>query len=62
MSVRKRRKRDRDRARPPVSAAGLMTFFEEEIGGIKIRPEMVLLSSLLVIVVVLLAHLGFFGL
>lgn len=61
MSIRKRKKRDKEKAPPPVSAAGLMTFFDEDVGGIKIKPEIVLLLSLLLTIAVILAHLGFFS-
>ncbi|HYR04552.1 MAG TPA: preprotein translocase subunit Sec61beta [Nitrososphaerales archaeon] len=29
----------------PASSAGLLTFFNEETQGVKIRPEIVLISS-----------------
>ncbi len=33
----------------PASSAGLLTFFNEETQGIKIRPEIVLIGSLVLI-------------
>jgi len=45
MSRRKRRKE----APLPASSAGLLRFFEDESLGIKIRPEAVLMLSLLLI-------------
>jgi preprotein translocase subunit Sec61beta len=30
----------------PASSAGLLTFFNEETQGVKIRPEIVLISSI----------------
>jgi len=41
----------------PVSSAGLVRFFEEEIKGIRIRPELVLFMSVALVVSVILAHL-----
>ncbi len=57
----RKKKKERERAPPPLSAAGLMTFFEEEVGGIKIRPEIVVISAFLIAVIVLMAHLGLFS-
>ncbi len=57
----KKKKKDRDRSPQPLSAAGLMTFFEEDIGGIKIKPELVLALTFLTAVVVIMAHLGIFS-
>jgi len=33
----------------PASSAGLLTFFNEETQGVKIRPEIVLISSIMLI-------------
>lgn len=44
-----------------MPAAGLLTFYEEDIGGIKIRPEVVIVGTFLFIVIVLLAHAGIFA-
>jgi preprotein translocase subunit Sec61beta len=33
----------------PASSAGLLTFFNEETQGVKIRPEIVLVSSIALI-------------
>ena len=33
----------------PASSAGLLTFFNEETQGVKIRPEIVLVSSIVII-------------
>ncbi|HXW36712.1 MAG TPA: preprotein translocase subunit Sec61beta [Nitrososphaerales archaeon] len=33
----------------PASSAGLLTFFNEDTQGVKIRPEIVLISSLALI-------------
>ncbi len=56
-----KKKKDRDRSPQPLSAAGLMTFFEEDIGGIKVKPELVLALTFLTAVVVVMAHLGIFS-
>ena len=33
----------------PASSAGLLTFFNEETHGVKIRPEIVLIGSIVLI-------------
>jgi preprotein translocase subunit Sec61beta len=33
----------------PASSAGLLTFFNEDQGGFKIRPEIVLISAIVLI-------------
>ncbi len=33
----------------PASSAGLLTFFNEETQGVKIRPEIILIGSLVLI-------------
>lgn len=33
----------------PASSAGLLTFFNEETQGVKIRPELILIGSLVLI-------------
>jgi preprotein translocase subunit Sec61beta len=35
----------------PASSAGLLTFFNEETQGVKIRPEIVLIGSIVLIAV-----------
>lgn len=35
----------------PASSAGLLTFFNEETQGVKIRPEIILIGSLVLIAV-----------
>lgn len=48
-------KKEKNKAPMPASSAGLLRFFEDETHGIKIRPEIVvILSVVLVIVTVLL--------
>jgi len=55
------RKSRRRKPTTPMSAAGLITYFEEEAGGIKIRPEAIIAIGLGLVVTVIMAHLGFFG-
>ncbi|HDJ89669.1 MAG TPA: preprotein translocase subunit Sec61beta [Thermoprotei archaeon] len=43
-----------------MTGAGLVRFFEEDIRGIKIKPHFVIVSAMLLITIVLLAHLGLF--
>lgn len=53
MSREKRRKRE---APMPAASAGLLSFFEEETGGIKLRPEIVLFLAIGLIVISLIAY------
>jgi len=39
----------KDNAPMPASSAGLLTFFNEDTQGVKIRPEIVLISSIALI-------------
>jgi preprotein translocase subunit Sec61beta len=41
----------KDNAPMPASSAGLLTFFNEETQGVKIRPEIVLIGSIALIAV-----------
>lgn len=51
-------KKERKREGPmPVTGAGLIRFFEEEIHGIKIKPVYVIISCVILITSVILAHL-----
>ena len=59
MSRRRRRRRE---APPPAIAAGLLRFFEEELHGMRLRPEIIVLIAVILIVVSILANLGFLGL
>ncbi len=54
-------KRKKERTPATMSAAGLMSFFEEEIEGIKIRPEIVIVSAIALMTLVIMAHLGLFA-
>ncbi|GEM_PF-2533866 len=55
MSRRRRRRRE---APPPATMAGLLRFFEEELHGTRLRPEIVVLIALLLIAFSLMATLG----
>uniref|UniRef100_A0A7C4FF89 Preprotein translocase subunit Sec61beta n=1 Tax=Thermofilum pendens TaxID=2269 RepID=A0A7C4FF89_THEPE len=57
---KKRRGGERERRPTALPAAGLLTFYEEDIGGIRVRPEVVVLSAFLLSLLVVLAHLGLF--
>ncbi|MCS7097567.1 MAG: preprotein translocase subunit Sec61beta [Candidatus Methanomethyliaceae archaeon] len=50
-------KKEKRRAPMPLSGAGLIRFFEEEIHGIKVKPVYVVIASLMLILSVILAHL-----
>jgi len=52
------KKSGKKRQTAPTTAAGLITYFEEEIGGIKIRPEAVVLLAIGLIAVVIIAHVS----
>ncbi len=54
----RRRRKEKDEAPPPVSVAGLMTFLEEEVGGVKVRPELVIAMAMTLSLLVIFAHLG----
>jgi preprotein translocase subunit Sec61beta len=43
----------------PSGGAGLMRFYQDESMGIKVSPKVTILLSVLIIVVVILAHLGY---
>jgi preprotein translocase subunit Sec61beta len=43
----------------PASSAGLMRFFQDESYGVKIRPEFVVASSIVLIVAVIMGHILF---
>jgi len=40
----------------PAASAGLLRFFEEETEGVKVRPEILVILSIVLIVVAVLAH------
>lgn len=43
----------------PASSAGLLTFFNEETQGVKIRPEIVLIGSVILITVSIAINIFF---
>jgi preprotein translocase subunit Sec61beta len=46
------RKKARSKEAPmPAASAGLLRFFEEESGGLKVRPEVVILLSVALMVI-----------
>ena len=51
-----KKKRDSG-ATMPASSAGLMRFFQDEAHGVKIKPEVVVVGSVMLIIVVILAHM-----
>jgi len=51
-----RRKRKREAAPMPLAGAGLVRFFEEEVKGVQVPPEAVLIGALALTVAVLVAH------
>lgn len=56
------RKKKRDSGAPmPAASAGLLRFFEEETKGIQIRPELIIILSVVLIISCILAQIYFFG-
>ncbi len=43
----------------PMSSAGLMRFFQDEVRGVRIRPEFVAAWAIILIITVILAHVLF---
>lgn len=43
----------------PASSAGLLTFFNEDTQGVKIRPEIVLISSIVLIAASIVINIFF---
>lgn len=56
MSKGRREKKRRGDTPMPAASAGLLRFFEEETGGFKIRPELVLIIGITLIALSLFAH------
>lgn len=58
MSKQRRKARRRREAGPmPLAGAGLVRFFEEEVKGVQVPPEAVLIGALALSIAVLAAHL-----
>jgi preprotein translocase subunit Sec61beta len=53
------KKKDKERSPMPAASAGLLRFFEEETEGVKVRPEILVAFSIVLIVVAVLAHAFF---
>ncbi len=43
----------------PAASAGLLRFFEEETEGVKVRPELLIISAVALIIVCVLAQVFF---
>lgn len=43
----------------PAASAGLLRFFEEETEGIKVRPELLVISAVAMMIVCVLAQIFF---
>jgi len=52
----KREKRRRDEAPMPAASAGLLRFFEEDTPGIKISPQLVVITGVGLVVLALMAY------
>jgi preprotein translocase subunit Sec61beta len=52
----KREKRRRDEAPMPAASAGLLRFFEEDTPGIKLSPQLVVISGIMLVALALLAY------
>ncbi|MCX8191212.1 MAG: preprotein translocase subunit Sec61beta [Nitrososphaerales archaeon] len=50
----KKRKRE---APMPASSAGLLRFFEDETKGVKVKPELVVITSVIIIIISILIRL-----
>lgn len=54
------KKKKKEKSAPmPAASAGLLRFFEEETEGVKVRPELLVAFSVVLIVVCVLAHVFF---
>jgi preprotein translocase subunit Sec61beta len=52
----KREKRRRDEAQMPAASAGLLRFFEEDTPGIKLSPQLVVISGVGLVALALIAY------
>ncbi len=52
----KREKRRRDEAPMPAASAGLLRFFEEDTPGIKLTPQLVVISGVGLVALALIAY------
>jgi preprotein translocase subunit Sec61beta len=53
------RRKKKDTGPMPAASAGLLRFFEEETEGVKIRPELLVVLSVVLIVVSVMAKIFF---
>lgn len=58
MPKRRRKKGGRRREATPITAAGLIRFYDEDVSGVKINPGIVIFITLLLLTFVLLANTG----
>jgi preprotein translocase subunit Sec61beta len=58
LSVSKKKKKESSGPMPAASA-GLLRFFEEETEGIKVRPELLVISAVAMMIVCVLAQIFF---
>jgi len=54
--AKKKRGKKRKKEATPITAAGLIRFYDEDVSGVKISPGFVLFLSLVTIALVLLAN------
>jgi preprotein translocase subunit Sec61beta len=52
----KREKRRRDEAPMPAASAGLLRFFEEDTPGVKLSPQLVVISGVSLVALALIAY------
>jgi len=52
-------KKKKDKSPMPAASAGLLRFFEEETGGIEVRPEILVGFAIALIIVCALANIFF---
>ena len=52
-------KKKRETTSIPASSAGLIRFFQDEAGGVKVRPEFVVAGAVSLILTVILARVFF---
>jgi len=58
--IMSKREKKRERKAPmPAASAGLLRFFEEETRGIKVKPELVVILTVVLILACVLAQLYF---
>ena len=52
----KREKRRKSEAPMPAASAGLLRFFEEDTPGIKLSPQLVVISGIMLVALALVAY------